>query len=106
MASLTHALMTAAALAALPLSAAKHLLYVGTYTGPKSEGIYAFRYDDETGTAEPLGLAAKSANPSFLAIHPNGVFCMRSMRPTNGKASPAGRSAPSPSTPPRANCVN
>jgi 6-phosphogluconolactonase len=74
MASLTHALMTAAALATLPLSAAKHLLYVGTYTGPKSEGIYAFRYDDGTGTAEPLGLAAKSANPSFLAIHPNGRF--------------------------------
>jgi 6-phosphogluconolactonase len=74
MASLTHALMTAAALATLPLSAAKHLLYVGTYTGPKSEGIYAFRYDDSTGTAEPLGLAAKSANPSFLAIHPNGRF--------------------------------
>ncbi|MEY3534488.1 MAG: 6-phosphogluconolactonase [Verrucomicrobiota bacterium] len=74
MASLTHTLMTAAALAALPLSAAKHLLYVGTYTGPKSEGIYAFRYDDRNGTAEPLGLAAKSANPSFLAIHPNGRF--------------------------------
>ncbi len=74
MASLTRTLMTAAALATLPLSAAKHLLYVGTYTGPKSEGIYAFRYDDATGKAVPLGLAAKSSNPSFLAIHPNGRF--------------------------------
>ncbi|MEY2788118.1 MAG: 6-phosphogluconolactonase, partial [Verrucomicrobiota bacterium] len=74
MASLTRTLMTAAALASLPLSAAPHLLYVGTYTGPKSEGIYAFRYDDATGAAQPLGLAAKSVNPSFLAIHPNGRF--------------------------------
>lgn len=74
MASLTRTLMTAAALASLPLPAAPHLLYVGTYTGPKSEGIYAFRYDDATGAAQPLGLAAKSVNPSFLAIHPNGRF--------------------------------
>lgn len=74
MASLTRSLMTAAALAALPLSAARHLLFVGSYTGPKSEGIHAFRYDDATGTAEPLGLAAKSTNPSFLAIHPDGRF--------------------------------
>ena len=74
MASLTRSLMTAAALAALPLSAARHLLFVGSYTGPKSEGIHAFRYDDATGTAEPLGLVAKSTNPSFLAIHPNGRF--------------------------------
>jgi len=74
MASLSHTLMTATALATLSLSAAQHLLYVGTYTGPKSEGIYAFRYDDATGKAVPLGLAAKSTNPSFLAIHPNGRF--------------------------------
>lgn len=74
MASLSHSLMTATALATLPLSAAQHLLYVGTYTGPKSEGIYAFRYDEATGKAVSLGLAAKSSNPSFLAIHPNGRF--------------------------------
>ena len=74
MAFLSHVLMTATALATLPLSAAQHLLYVGTYTGPKSEGIYAFRYDDATGKAVPLGLAAKSSSPSFLAIHPNGRF--------------------------------
>ena len=74
MPSLPLTLMTAAALTTLPLSAAQHLLYVGTYTGPKSEGIYAFRYDDATGKATSLGLAAKSSNPSFLAIHPNGRF--------------------------------
>lgn len=71
--SLTAA-VAATALASLPLSAAKHLLYVGTYTGPKSEGIYAYRFDDVTGATDPLGLAAKTENPTFLAIHPNGRF--------------------------------
>ncbi len=49
------------------------LLYVGTYTGGKSKGIYAFRLDDK-GTLKPLGLVAESINPTFLAIHPNQKF--------------------------------
>jgi 6-phosphogluconolactonase len=52
----------------------KRLFYVGTYTGAKSKGIYAFRLDTKSGALEPLGLAAESSNPSFLAIHPNGRF--------------------------------
>lgn len=68
------AAVAATALLAMPLSAARHLVFVGTYTGPKSEGIHAYRFDDATGTAESLGLAAKSENPTFLAIHPNGRF--------------------------------
>jgi 6-phosphogluconolactonase len=47
------------------------LVYIGTYTGPKSEGIYAFRFHTARGTLEPLGLAAKTASPSFLALHPS-----------------------------------
>lgn len=50
------------------------LVYIGTYTGPKSEGIYAFRFDTARGALEPLGLAAKTPNPSFLAVHPSGRF--------------------------------
>jgi 6-phosphogluconolactonase len=50
------------------------LVYVGTYTGPKSRGIYAFRL--QTGNSEvsqnitlvPLGLAAAASNPSFLEL--------------------------------------
>ena len=48
------------------------LVWIGTYTGPQSQGIYAFRFDDETGTLSPLGLAAETPSPSFLALHPNG----------------------------------
>lgn len=49
-------------------------LYVGTYTGQNSKGIYVFRFDAGTGAIEPLGLAAEVASPSFLAVHPNGQF--------------------------------
>lgn len=48
-----------------------YLVYVGTYTGPKSKGIYSYRFNIATGRAEPLGLAAQTANPSFLAISPD-----------------------------------
>jgi len=56
-------------------SAQKYLFYVGTYTdGTKSKGIYAFRYDAGTKQTTPLGVAAESVNPSFLAISPDGRF--------------------------------
>jgi 6-phosphogluconolactonase len=48
--------------------------YVGTYTGGKSEGIYTFTLDLESGKAGAPTLAAKAKNPSFLALHPNGRF--------------------------------
>ena len=47
-----------------------YLIYVGTYTGPASKGIYAFRYDPASGKSTSLGLMAESTNPSFLAIDP------------------------------------
>lgn len=68
------ALVGGALMLAGPVSADRFLVYVGTYTGPKSEGIYAYRFDTGTGTVEPLGLAAKSANPTFLAVHPSANF--------------------------------
>lgn len=63
-----------AAAITMPLAAEQYILYVGTYTGPKSDGIYAYKFDDSTGETQPLGLAAKTVNPTFLAIHPNGKF--------------------------------
>ncbi|MFZ0759969.1 MAG: lactonase family protein [Candidatus Sulfotelmatobacter sp.] len=56
--------------------AQKFLMYVGTYTvgGTKSEGIYAYRFDPKTAEITPLGLAAETINPSFLAVHPNHRF--------------------------------
>jgi len=52
----------------------QYLMYVGTYTGPESKGIYAYRFDAKTGEITPLGLAGEAKNPSFLAIHPNRKF--------------------------------
>lgn len=45
-------------------------VYIGTYTGGKSEGVYMLRLDTETGKLENLELAGAVENPSFLALHP------------------------------------
>ena len=49
------------------------LIFAGTYTdkGSTSQGIYAFRWDADAGTMTPLGLAAATVNPSFLALSPD-----------------------------------
>lgn len=47
-------------------------VYIGTYTRGESKGIYQYEMDTATGTLSPLGLAAETANPSFLALHPKG----------------------------------
>src|SRR5206468_3498691 len=49
---------------------AKMRLYVGTYTGAKSKGIYLFDFDPATGKLVDAGLAGEATNPSFLAFHP------------------------------------
>ena len=48
------------------------LVYVGTYTGGESRGIYRFEFDPATGEATARELAAETENPSFLALHPAG----------------------------------
>ena len=55
-------------------SDSQHLMYVGTYTRETSAGIYAYRFDSESGTAEEIGLVAEMREPSFLALHPTGQF--------------------------------
>jgi 6-phosphogluconolactonase len=54
----------------------EYLVYVGTYTeeGSTSKGIYAYRFDPATASLTSIGLAAKTINPSFLAMHPNHRF--------------------------------
>jgi 6-phosphogluconolactonase len=52
----------------------EYLMYVGTYTGGGSKGIYAYRFRPSSGLATPIGLAAESPNPSYLAVHPNNRF--------------------------------
>jgi 6-phosphogluconolactonase len=53
---------------------AKYMIYVGTYTDHGSKGIYAYRFDSSTGKLTSLGLAAETAEPSFLAVDSNGRF--------------------------------
>lgn len=55
-------------------SPGKYLLFVGTYTGKDSKGIYAYRYDSSSGELAALGLAAETQNPSFLAGDPGHRF--------------------------------
>jgi len=50
------------------------LVYIGTYTGAKSQGIYAARFDSQTGVLTTPELVAEAVNPTFLAVHPNHRF--------------------------------
>ncbi|HLJ50651.1 MAG TPA: lactonase family protein [Bryobacteraceae bacterium] len=61
-------------LAAGTALAAESFLYIGTYTGPSSKGIYVASFDERTGKVRGLRLAAATANPSYIAIHPNHKF--------------------------------
>jgi len=69
--------------------AAKHqyLVYIGTYTRDKSQGIYVYRFEPATGHVESLGLAAETANPSFLAVHQNGrlLYAVSEMYGSEGR---------------------
>jgi 6-phosphogluconolactonase len=49
-------------------------VYIGSYTGAKSKGIYVSRLDLATGALVAPMLAVETASPSFLAIHPNQRF--------------------------------
>jgi 6-phosphogluconolactonase len=61
--------------ASVAFAADNYLVYIGTYTNTaKSKGIYAFRFDADTGKLDPLGLAGETQNPSFVAIHPSRRF--------------------------------
>jgi 6-phosphogluconolactonase len=51
-----------------------YLVYVGTYTGPTSKGIYFFRFDPASGKTTTPDLAAETINPSFLAADASGHF--------------------------------
>jgi len=54
--------------------AEQFLVYFGTYTGAKSQGIYVSRLDTASGELSAPTLAAKAVNPSFVAIAPDHRF--------------------------------
>ncbi len=62
-------------------------LFIGTYSGPKSEGIYSMQFNPVSGKLSNLSLAAKSENPSFLALDTLGsrIFCVNEISAFKGK---------------------
>jgi len=56
-------------------------LYVGTFTGGESEGIYLCNFDAETGKLKP-GMTFKGIdNPNFLKISPDKKYLYAATRP-------------------------
>jgi 6-phosphogluconolactonase len=70
----------------------KYFAYIGTYTeqGSASKGIYAYRFDSVNGRLTPIGLAAETVNPSFLAVHPNQRFIYAVNEVSNYKGEKSG----------------
>jgi 6-phosphogluconolactonase len=64
-------------------------VFVGTYTGPKSQGIYRCELDLKTGKLSSASVAAALKNPSFLAIHPSERFLYAVSEGGTGKPSGA-----------------
>src|SRR5690348_13102024 len=70
--------------------AAEYIVYVGTYTNTgKSQGIYAYRFDSNSGKLTEIGLAGTATNPSFVAIHPNRkyLYAVSEVATLNGQKS-------------------
>ena len=49
-------------------------LFIGTYTGTGSKGIYVYRFNTLTGKATWVSNTDSMVNPSFLAVSTNGKF--------------------------------
>jgi 6-phosphogluconolactonase len=53
----------------------QYFAFVGTYTTKtSSKGIYAFRYEAKDAKLTPLGVAAETQDPSFVAIDPGKKY--------------------------------
>jgi len=52
----------------------KYRVYLGTYTGKDSKGIYQCEFNVNDCSFSKATLAGETSSPSFLAIHPNRKF--------------------------------
>jgi 6-phosphogluconolactonase len=58
-----------------PAANRKYLVFVGTYTTKtESKGIYEYAFDADTGKLTPMGVAAETRDPSWVAVHPSGKY--------------------------------
>ena len=60
--------------AGMPVSAKKHILYVGTYTEGLTDGIFVYSFNDHSGKLVNLKIPAVSNNPSYLTISKDKKF--------------------------------
>lgn len=70
------------------LGADERFAFIGTYTNAgRSEGIYRLFLNTKTGAMRVDGVAAKAADPSFLALHPNGrvLYAVNELEQFGGK---------------------
>lgn len=79
--------LAAAGRAQAPAVSSGLLVYFGTYTGEKSQGIYVSRLDAATGALSAPQLAAEIRNPSYLAVHPDGgsLYAVSEVNEVDGK---------------------
>src|ERR1700760_234824 len=70
---------------------AECFVYIGTYTGAKSKGVYLYRMDMATGNLTPQGLVAEAPNPTFLDIDPSGKILYAADEINNYEGKRAGK---------------
>src|SRR5262245_29297983 len=68
----------------------QRILYVGTYTSGKSEGIYIFTFKESTGELVHSNTAKGVTEPSFLAIDGKGRFVYSVSETTEFAGKPTG----------------
>lgn len=73
-------------LGSLTANCQKYFLFIGTYTGSGSKGIYVYTFNAATGKARWISNTAEVVNPSYLAISPAGteVYACNETNITNG----------------------
>ncbi len=71
-------LSVAGALSVSACAPGRMVVYLGTYTGGESEGIYRYALDETSGKLTFEGVTTGVKNPSFLAIHSDGrhLYCV------------------------------
>ncbi len=92
---ITNDMLTRRLFLTLPAAAAasrsdRMLVYFGTYTRGRSQGIYVASMDTATGRLEEPRLAAPAQNPSFLTIHHDGRRLYAVSEMSGGQGQPAG----------------